>query len=271
MKLTIFILGAILVCLNGCSEPTYPGSYSNQVVVQGYLMANQPIDSIIVRRTARLEEYVSSTALALSGSLVVVTGNGVADTLREMTGYAGYYTSLRVPQNIIKPKQTYALYVRTQDGRVVTATTTVPDTFRIIGKENFPRALRYRQGLYTISWTPSATSSDYITAITSVDLSIIEPIPRDFGNRDTSENKPERTSYGFNFVESTHTEIPWFAFNYYGENALIVEAIDKNYYDFVRQINGGGTDIREIRYSVSGGIGVFGSAALDSLHVILLP
>jgi hypothetical protein len=233
-------------------------------------MANQPIDSIIVRRTARLDEYVSGPALSIRGAIVVVTGNGIADTLKEMQGFPGYYTSVRNPRNIIKPRQAYDLFVQTPDGRTVTASTTVPDTFHIIGKENFPRILHYRQGLYMIDWTSSNNYSDYITSVTSLDLSNLDPIPSDFGNRD-NENKPSRTSYGFNYIDNTHTEIPWFTFNYYGENALSIEAIDKNYYDFIRQLNGGGTDIKEMKYNVNGGLGVFGSAALDSLHILLLP
>jgi Domain of unknown function (DUF4249) len=271
MKHLIFIAFIIAACLNGCSEPTYPTAYSNQVVVQGYLMANQPIDSIVVRRTARLEEYVSGSALSIQNATVIVTGNGIADTLKEMQGFPGYYTSVRNPRNIIKPRQTYDLFVQTPDGRTVTASTTVPDTFHIIGKENFPRILHYRQGLFMIDWTSSNSYSDYITSVTSVDLSILDPIPSDFGNRDDNGNKPSRTSYGFNYIDNTHTEIPWFTFKYYGENALAIEAIDKNYYDFIRQLNGGGTDIREMKYNVNGGLGVFGSAALDSLHILLLP
>lgn len=277
MKYFIFVSLITLVGINGCSEPTYPSEYSNQIVVQGYLMANQAIDSIIVRRTARLEEYVSESSLAINGATVVITGNGIIDTLKAMPGNTGFYTSMRNPQNIIKPKQTYTLFVRTLDDRIVTATTTVPDTFHIIGKEAFPRMLHYRKGpnddprkLYTIDWTSSNSFSDYITSVTSLD-SIVDQIPRDFGNNENNERKPERTSYGFNYIDITHAEIPWFTFNYYGQHMLAILAIDKNYYDFIRQRSGGGTDIREIRYNVTGGLGVFGSAAMDSLIVTLAP
>lgn len=267
-----------LLGLNSCSEPTYPSEYSNQVVVQGYLMANQPIDSIIVRRTARLEEYVSEANLAINGAIVIITSNeinGIVDTLKAMPGNPGFYTSTRNPQNIIKPKQTYTLFVRTPDGRTVTATTTVPDTFHIIAKETFPRVIYYRKGPdtdptkpYIIDWTSSSMHSDYITSVTSLD-SLADQIPRDFGNN--NEEKPNRTSYGFNYIDKTHTEIPWFTFHYYGKHMLAILAIDNNYYNFIRQANSGGTDIREIKYDVIGGLGVFGSAAMDSLTVALQP
>ena len=277
MKYFIFVSLITLIGINGCSEPTYPSEYSYQIVVQGYLMANQPIDSIIVRRTARLEEYVSESILAINGATVVIAGNGIVDTLKAMLGNPGLYTSMRIPQNIIKPKETYTLFVRTPDERIVTGTTTVPDTFHIIGKEAFPRVFHYRKGpnddpkkLYTINWTSSNTFSDYITSVTSLD-SLADQIPRDFGNDDDDERKPERTSYGFNYIDITHAEIPWFTFNYYGTHMLAILAIDKNYYDFIRQLGGGGTDLKEIRYNVTGGLGVFGSAAMDSLTVTLLP
>jgi len=270
MKYIVFAVFIISMGMSGCSEPTYPTDYSNQVVVQGYLTANQPIDSIIVRRTARIDEYVLGSALSIQEAIVVVTGNGISDTLKEMRGFHGYYTSVRNPKNIIKPRQTYDLFVQVPDGRTVTASTTVPDTFHIIGKESFPPIFHYQKGLFTIDWTSSNTYSDYITSVTSVDLSILDPIPSDFGNNDNG-NKPSRTSYGFNYIDKTHTEIPWFAFHYYGETALIVKAIDKNYYDFIRQLEGGGTDLREMKYNVQGGLGVFGSASVDSLHILLLP
>ena len=256
------------MAISGCSEPSYPSEYSNQVVVQGYLMAYQPIDSIVVRRTGRIDEYITGSSLAIRGARVIVSGNGIADTLKEMTGFPGYYTSVRTPQNIIQAKTTYTLYVRVPDGRIVTAQTTVPDTFHIIDKDKFPRVIHYRKGLYSIDWTSSNTYSDYITSVTSVDLSVENPIPNNFGDNET---KPNRTSYGFNYVEKTHAEIPWFTFNYYGETALSVVAVDENYYSFIRQLEGGSTDIREIKYNVNGGLGVFGSGALDSLHVVLQP
>ena len=262
----VIILAA--VTLSGCSEPSYPSEYSNQVVVQGYLMAYQPIDSIVIRRTAQIDEYATGQRLAMRGALVVISGNGIVDTLKEKLGYPGYYTSVRIPRNIIQPKTTYSLYVKVSDGRSVTAQTTVPDTFHIIDKDKFPRVLHYRKGLYSIDWTSSNTYSDYITSVTSVDLSVENPIPNNFGD---NERKPDRTSYGFNYIEKTHAEIPWFTFNYYGETALSVTAVDENYYAFIRQLEGGGTDIRELHYNVNGGLGVFGSGALDSLHIVLQP
>ena len=264
----LFAALLIAIAINGCSEPSYPSEYSNQVVVQGYLMAYQPIDSIVVRRTGRIDEYITSAGLAIKGATVIVSGNGIADTLKEMAGFPGYYTSVRTPRNIIQAKATYSLYVRVPDGRTVTAQTTVPDTFHIIDKDRFPRVIHYRNGLYSIDWTSSNTYSDYITSVTSVDLSVQNPIPSNFGDNET---KPNRTSYGFNYIEKTHAEIPWFTFNYYGETALSVIAVDENYYSFIRQLEGGGTDIKEIKYNVNGGLGVFGSGALDSLHVTLQP
>ena len=107
--------------------------------------------------------------------------------------------------------------------------------------------------------------SDYVLSVTSLDTSEHSPIPMDGPFGDSGERE-RRTGFTFGFEDIRRSEIPWFAFHYYGLNAISVLAIDKNYYQFLQQIFSPPADIKEYKYNLKGGIGVFGSAAMDAVQ-----
>jgi hypothetical protein len=246
----------------GCSEPSTENEYRNEIVVTGYLIAGKPIDSIVVSRTMPIDQQYTSAAAAITNAIVVITTNGIHDTLRTITGKPGHYFS---PQ-IIQPKQKYSLFVKVPDGREIRGTTIVPDTFHIVQRP--PAEMTYGQGIPFMSWTESALHHDYIMSITSLDLTETTPIGSDTPFADSVELS-ERTSFTFGFEDIQESQIPWFAFHFYGRNALKIFAVDKNYYEFFRQIFSQSTDIKEFKYNLQGGIGIFGSAAEDSIHLVV--
>jgi len=261
MKNIIVLFAFVSMFIAGCSEPTTEQEYSNQIVVSGYLIANHPIDSIVVERTVRIDETYSPSNAAIRNAIVVVTANGISDTLSEIS--PGKYSS---PQ-IIFPKTKYSLYIRVPDGRIVRGETTVPDTFHI--EQRPPTQVTYATTTPMITWSASNLNSDYILSVTSLDTSEHKPIPLESIFADSIE-RARRTDFTFGFEEIRHSEIPWFAFHYYGLNAISVLAIDKNYYQFFQQLFSPPTDIKEYKYNLQGGIGVFGSAAMDSVHIVVL-
>jgi Domain of unknown function (DUF4249) len=267
---TIGVLLSIvsLVAWFGCKEPTSPDEYSDQVVLNAYLFAGQSIDSVFVQRTARILEFYSDDAVALTGASVAIslmrTDNPAAVettyTLKDDPAVRGRYFS----PAIVLPKRIYTIAVQVNGYPTVTGVTSVPDTFRVI--TTVPPIVKWdpSQPPLEASWTPSSNYSDYVTAVRSLDPNA--PIIDDFRsrNRAVDDPKPDRTGFFFNIPNHTSLEVPWLAFSYLGRHLLYVSAVDENYYNFLRQIAGaqGGT-IREIRYNLNGGLGVFASAAVS--------
>jgi hypothetical protein len=275
MRTIALLLSVIsLYILSGCKEPTSPDEYSNQVVLNAYLFAGQPIDSVFVQRTARILEFYSDDAVALTGASVAITlmkaGNpAAAETtfiLKDDPAVRGRYFS----PAIILPKRTYTIAVRVDGYPPVTGVTSVPDTFSII--TTLPSVVKWdpSQPPLEASWTPSSNYSDYVTAVRSLDpnASLID----DFRTRNRAANDPmpDRTGFFFNIPNHTFIEVPWLAFGYLGRQLLYVSAVDENYYNFLRQVAGGpGGSIKEIRYNLNGGLGVFASAAVSRNPIII--
>jgi hypothetical protein len=75
--------------------------------------------------------------------------------------------------------------------------------------------------------------------------------------------------------------LPWFAIAFAGRYTLRVFAVDQNWFDFIRTSpefggEGGfggnaGDNFKFPQFNVDGGIGVFGSASVDSMGFVVIP
>lgn len=74
--------------------------------------------------------------------------------------------------------------------------------------------------------------------------------------------------------------LPWFAVAFAGRHVWRTYALDQNWYDFARtdpETGGGGfgrlagDGFKRPSFAVQGGIGLFGSAAVDSVGFVVLP
>jgi hypothetical protein len=267
MRILYTILILSIITLEGCKEPTSPNEYRNELVVFGFLITGQTIDSITVQRTARIDEFYTPEAVAISNAHVVVSGNGIFDTLHHDPATPGRYYSVNT-KNRIEPAKTYTLTIVAPGFPTITGSTTVPDFIRITNRANIPRQLTYLSESLRLEWNANNHYADYLFSVTSLDSPVIK-IDRNNPHADTTK-LPEKTTFQFGLYEMDHTVVPWFAFNYYGENSIAISAIDSNYYDFIRRVVVQGTDIRDIQFNLQGGIGVFGSAAIDTIHVRLV-
>jgi hypothetical protein len=257
----------IPLLLAGCKEPTSPNEYRNELVVYGFLITGRTIDTITVRRTARIDEFYTPEAVAISNALVVVSGNGTSDTLHHDPAAPGRYHSVNL-RNRIEPAKTYTLTVIAPGHPTITGSTTVPDFIQLTNRADIPRQMKYLDGSIRLEWNTNNHYADYLFSVTSLDSPAVK-IDRINPHADTTK-LPEKTTFQFGLYGMDHTVVPWFSFNYYGRNSIAISAIDSNYYDFIRQTIVEGTDIREIRFNLQGGIGVFGSAATDSIVIALV-
>jgi hypothetical protein len=256
-----------LAGLCGCSEPSSPNDYSNQLVLNAYLFAGRSIDSVYVQRTAQILEQYTEDAVAIIGatvkiSLMKATNPAAIETTYVLLGdpvRRGRYFS---PATVL-PKRTYSIEIHASGYPLVTGTTTVPDTFHLVS--TLPSTILWNSDApaLQVEWSPSSGYSDYVASVTSLDADA--PYIDDFRskNRNPDDPKPQKTSFFFNIPQRNSLEFPWFMFRYLGRHSISVSAVDENYYDFLRQsMAAEGGSLREIRYRLNGGIGVFASAAV---------
>jgi hypothetical protein len=262
-NIAIFSIVLLIVC--GCEESTQPPEYSNQLVVSAFLIAEQPIDSVFITRTGKLLDYYSPSTCAITDAVVKITlvdstnpSANITYTLTHDINHPGRYYSSAV----VLPLRTYLLSVDAPGYSIVTGKTSVPDTFSIVNRNAFPDTITFDPAapVYKLFWNPSKNYTDYVGSVASMD-STANDIPSDF--RSADDPKPEKTAlFFFNEPNNTSVSIVWLAFNYYGRNYISIEAVDYNYYDYLRQyFVSGGTELRQIRYHISSGIGIFGSCA----------
>jgi hypothetical protein len=77
------LYGATIVTMlifAGCDQPIET-QYSEQLVINTFLFANHPIDSIVLHRTTPFGDTFNDLEYAITGATVIVATNGVADTL----------------------------------------------------------------------------------------------------------------------------------------------------------------------------------------------
>ena len=253
--------------LFGCSEPSSPNDYSNQLVLNAYLFAGRPIDSVYAQRTAQILEQYTEDVVAITDATVKISLMKAADPAAIETTYVLFGDPVRrgryfSPATVL-PRRTYSIEIQAAGYPLVTGMTTVPDTFHLVS--TLPSTILWNSDApaLQVEWSSSSGYSDYVASVTSLDANA--PYVDDFRskNRNPDDPKPRQTSFFFNIPQRNSLEFPWFMFSYLGRHSISVSAVDENYYDFLRQsMAAEGGSLREIRYRLNGGIGVFASAAI---------
>jgi hypothetical protein len=259
-----FSISLLAIALTGCTEPTQPDKYSRKLVISAFLIAEQPIDSVFITRTAGISEYYDPALLAITDAVVQITlvdtvnssANVTYTLLHDAANPGRYYSSAT-----ILPLRTYLLSVNAPGYPLVSGRTSVPDTFSIVNRDEIPDTVLFdpNSAAYTLRWNSGRNNFGYVISVTSVDTDA-NYIPDDWHG--SGDEKPDRSSSGFIMPNNNSIAIPWLAISYYGRNDIVIEAVDSNYFEFLRQyVVSQGPEIRQIRYNLTNGAGVFGSSA----------
>lgn len=263
IKQIFFLCSSIAIVLAGCNEPIQPDEYSRKLVVSAFLIAEQPIDSVFITRTVGISEYYDPKMLAITDAVVEITlvdtvnssANVTYTLLHDAANPGRYYSSA-----IILPLRTYLLSINAPGYPLVSGRTSVPDTFSIVNRDEIPDTVLYdpNNPTYTPRWNSGRNNFGYVISITSVDTSA-SFIPDNWHG--SGDEKPDRLSSGFIMPNNNSIVIPWLALSYYGRNDIVIEAVDSNYFDFIRQyVVSQGPELRQIRYNLANAVGVFGSS-----------
>jgi hypothetical protein len=280
----------ILILLTSCNIANQD-DYTEQYVVESYLIADQFLPNIQLTTTASLSEVYNKFERGVNNATINVLEYSPGSTTAEMTyAYELIENGVYRPndQGIrVKPRYRYDLHIVIDDSRdVIRASTIVPDTFQVIninatelvyqGIEQFeltltPSFFPGRQGYYVFS---SQTLDPENAEFTPFYGDLDEPRSNFYSISSGVINESSTGQNGNGIVELT---FPWIGIAFYGPTRIRASAIDNNLYDLIRSAGiqlGGGTqspgEIENIITNVDGGIGVFGSYSEITVDVEVL-
>ena len=265
------LLTLLLISCNAVNNTTY----SPQIVIQGYLYANEPLDSIVVRQTIPIGSSTGND-LITNAAVTLSTGD-TTYTLHQDASANGRYVSDGTI--IIQPGKTYLLRVAAL-GQVATSSTTVPLAIHLDSAKLDNKSLSLTNtdsitypvlvdslgspGIH-LWWWASPGSAGYGLEALSLDTTadtILDAVSSDLGDSGAMGR------YRF-FIQSTDEQIVWIQFTRFGLNVVRALALDVNYENYILALYLSGSQFNNSTLNVTGGLGIFGSAARASKMVYL--
>ena len=272
-------------------------TYEPKIVIIGYLYPERPVTNIRITRNFPVGTTIDKSQITLSEATVLLTdisSNSVYELRYNPVNFAFEYTENDLD---VDYGRTYRLDVYANiDGSdlVASSSTTVPDQGLEINRESsiygdlFYRETDENGKLIQpqVAYRQSENSAFFLLSISALDASIetfIYENPFGFDIKDALEGdaeienfqystrwtKPENQNGGISIIE-----ISWFQLWFYGPYRLVLYAGDENFYHFFRthrSVQSVDGNLHEPLFHVDGdGIGVFGSAVIDSLTLNIL-
>lgn len=260
-------------------------TYKKQYVVQAYLIANKTLPQIRLSTTVAPGEKYVQIEVAVDNADVEIQLLNNDGTIGKIFPYHYDYNGIYLPlvNAIIEPGRTYRLRVSFPGkSQVVSAETTVPKTFKIVKTIN--DSVTYKQAApvkFVATTNPEIGNAKYLFNVIAQNPLSLTPYYQHQLDLDPNKtpdwyinvesgilNESNFTILGNGDIELI---LPWDTIAFYGQNAVMVNVIDKNLYDFLRSVNTSDSNkqlasgyLNEIIYHIDGGIGIFGSMARDS-------
>lgn len=243
--------------------------------------------------------------------LVTTSGGDSAHYLQVDGGryrWAGYIygDTLR-----IRPATTYFLRVEAADGRIVTAQTTTPDTFqvrewvlldestlevrrRLAAPSEYPvrpdsvflassNQLVYQDGLVEARFDRGSAIA-FQMALFNLETDSPLLFDADFLSEEDKRSIERESSSPPLDAPDGAARLPWLAVWYEGRHVFRVYSVDRNWYDLTRSLrffgpgatgigfgSNAGDDFERPIFHIQGGIGLFGSAAMDETGFYVHP
>ncbi len=283
------ILAAVAIVLFVSCDPFSDDSYREYVVLESYLVAERRLPEIYISTTLPADQMYTFEDAAVAGATVTLHVLGEADEIEQSYNFImtdpGVYRSNAI--HIVEPLRTYRLDVEIEGRERITAHTTVPDTFRVIGQ--VPETIIYqsdRQLELTI--TPNMNpgrQNVYVfnTIADDPEYENLTPFYKSIYDNDDQSDLQDFRNNASNLINEGNFQIdeegfielrfPWIGVAFYGDNQIVTNSLDRNIFDFIRSQDvqlGGSTlspgEIPNAIYNIEGGIGVFGSLSADTVR-----
>jgi hypothetical protein len=277
-------------------------SEADLVVVESVLIVDAPLPAVRVSRSVPPDRAPTDDDVE-SDAVVIVRSPAGEFPYAESASLPGTY--FPVSPEVVRPETEYRLEVTTTRGEVVTARTITPprldvEAWVVLNDDlTVNRTLRtydeageavyaapenrlvYAKGLLEVRYAPVESPALQL-GLLSLDPEsdfVIDPAffeEEDFADLERANSSPALDASG-GFVR-----LPWFSVFFEGRYVFRIFAIDENWYDFIRSDpelaaggpgfggNAGDAFERPI-FHVNGGIGLFASAAADSVGFRIVP
>jgi hypothetical protein len=274
------------------------------LVVDCVLVVDRPFPHVYLTRTLAPDQPFSVTAAAEREATITIHGESVQVAYRSDPYLDGRYFPL-LPSARVEPNTTYEISVVTTDGRTLTAVTHTPgsfavdrwvllddageseirelETFADLGNDVYfapANQLVYAEGLLEARFHRTEAVA-YQIGLLSLDLGSDYVIDPEFFDEEDFESLERLTSSPMFEAEDGLARLPWLAIYFQGRYKFKIYAVDENWFDLVRSspsLSGGGPAVggnagegfERPLFHVQGGIGLFGSAAVDSGGVFIV-
>lgn len=278
------------------------------VVVDASLIVGWTFPTVLVSRTLSPDRAFAATDALIEGAEVIIRSEHGEEYLYEgWPDSPGLYRPVDSGPRVLA-ETTYALEVITPAGEVVRATTVTPPTFRVddwvlldpatnevrrtlvgFGDVAHPaeaflapeNQLVHAEGILEARFDRPPAAA-FQLAMWSLDPESELVVDADFlDENDLDDFDRIETSPAFLAPEG-RIRVPWLAFFFEGPYRLNLYAVDRNWYDLLRSMpalgdgglafgNPGGQSFEEPIFHIEGGIGLFGSASVDSVGVVIHP
>lgn len=296
-QISLILTGLILIACGKTSVSIDESTYEPKIVVIGYLYPHTPVRNIYIRRNFPVGTTVDFNQIPLwdaNARITDIETNSIYRLTYDAISANFYY---RQDDLIIEYGKSYRLDVTAEiDGSLLQAssTTNVPDAGLKIDPENSIYGdLYYRQKDSTgalisprVAYSQSENTAFYLLSVSGLNASketFIYENPFNFDIQEALDGgakiedfqysarwtRPEKQADEFSVIELT-----WFQIWFYSPYRLILYAGDQNFYHFytthrdVQEIDG---NLHEPLFDIDGdGIGVFGSAVVDTIYMNIL-
>jgi hypothetical protein len=299
----------IALFLTACAAERQPGELfgsveeGSELVVDGILLVDQTLPELFVRRILPPgQTYSRDAAGVLNAQVLVFQGDQVFEYAPDPAAPGRYLPPLEAP--LVQTTTEYRLEVDVE-GKKVRARTTTPERMQVrqvvlldedtqeimrtlksfaeVGDEVYTapeNQLTHLEGLIEIHLEKAGEA--YQAALFALeedaqllDEDFIEIYDRDREDLRANQSPPFAASDGI-------VRWPWFAVVYTGRSLIKVYAVDHNWFEYARsspdfqEEQGGfgglaGENFERPFFQVEGGIGLFGSASVDSVGFVILP
>lgn len=263
----------MFIAMSGCDQPIL-SNYQEQLVIASFIYANEPVDSVVLHRTTPFGQYYDDLDYAVDSATVIITSNGVSDTLLPGALKGRYY--LPASKLVVQGGQTYTITViakneQTGGTHYATSTTTVPMPIHLDSLAESIRGLtvtfdttNLSQFAFLVSAGPvDEPNREYMLSVSALDTNYGRIYPESGTGLDST------LTVRYSMVE-TGPNIPITPrlFLWYGPTLVTFYALDSNWVDYQRQLQQG-IDYQPSLNHVIGAIGIFGSAARDTVSFFL--
>ncbi len=297
----------LLLCLLGCAADRDPDTLFGPaaeptLVVDAVLLVGQPMPPLYLRRTSAPGAPYDPESLGVVDARVAILREGGAYPYAADPDSTGKYLPLGAP-TVVEPQTRYRLEVEVGN-ETLRASTTTPPPLRIgwaVLLDAQTRAeqsrlrlfdeaggtvytapenqLRYLEGLLEVYFAP-VQAAGYQVAIFSMDPGSPFLVEADFLEEDDRADFERQGDSPAIADTRGKVSLPWFAVAYAGRHLFRVYALDQNWFDYIRTnpatnpgFGGGlaGDNFERPLFRIEGGIGLFGSASVDSVGFTVLP